>query len=81
MQQKAKRAVINLTPDFIYMECPFCGMKLLRTDYKKITKLLNQTESLRGRVCSNCAGVVVLNPSSKMRKEIIARIAKPDASS
>lgn len=80
MQQKAKRAIINLTPNFIYMECPFCGMKLLKTDYKKIAKLLNQTQTMRGRVCTNCEGVVVLNPNSKTREEIIARLSKTDGS-
>jgi transcription elongation factor Elf1 len=81
MKKKAKRAVIHLTPDLIYMECPFCGMRLLRTDYKKIAKLLNHTQSLRGQVCGNCEGVVVLNPNTKMREEIITRLGKPDASS
>jgi predicted RNA-binding Zn-ribbon protein involved in translation (DUF1610 family) len=72
--QKIKQAIITLYDRMILFECPFCGQTLIRTDYSKIKKLMDEEQTVpRGKVCPKCNGVAVLKLSEKAKEEIRAR--------
>jgi hypothetical protein len=76
MGPKVKRAVFIFGDDHILVECPNCGMHMMKTDYKKIAKLLNETGTPRGRVCRKCGGVAVIKLNSEGRGKVVAKLAE-----
>jgi len=58
------------------MECPFCGQTLIKTDYQRIQKLLNEPETPRGKACQKCGGVAILNLNSQAKEIILGKLAK-----
>lgn len=77
MPKKIKPANLVFYDKSILFECPYCGMNLIKTDYVKIRRLLEDTgETPRGKVCENCGGTVMLRLSSKSRELIQARSPK-----
>ena len=74
MTKKIKPANLVFYDKNILFECPYCGMNLIKTDYIKIRRLLEDTgDTPRGKVCDNCGGTVMLKLSSKAREIIKAR--------
>ena len=73
---KLKSVIVVLYEEKIVMECPFCGQTLIRTDYKKVQKLLAQQDSPRGKVCSKCNGVVLLRLNEKTKKVIEDKLSE-----
>lgn len=79
MAKKIKPANLVFYDKNILFECPYCGMNLIKTDYVKIRKLLEDTgETPRGKVCDNCGGTVMLKLSSKARDIIQKRTSRAD---
>ena len=79
MAKKIKPANLVFYDKNILFECPYCGMNLIKTDYVKIRKLLEDTgDTPRGKVCDNCGGTVMLRLSSKAREIIKARSPKAE---
>ncbi len=60
------------------MECPFCGMTLLKTDYDKIRKLLNEEPVPRGKVCAKCGNVAALKLSAKGKETVLSKISEDE---
>jgi len=60
----------------IVIECPFCGRTLLKTNYKRITKLLHYEGDPPGKFCAKCGGVAILELDSKARKTVLSKIEK-----
>jgi len=58
----------------ILFECPFCGQTLIRTDYFKIKRLMDEQQEVpRGKVCPKCNGVAVLRLGERAKEEIRAK--------
>jgi hypothetical protein len=76
-ERKPKRASIVFYDAQIFMECPFCGQTLIRTDYQRIRRLL-QEDTPRGKACDKCGGVAVLNLNSQAKKIIRAKLSQPE---
>jgi hypothetical protein len=74
MDQKPKTATTVFYPTRIIMECPFCGMTLIKTDYRRICKLLEETDMPRGKVCSKCGGVAVIRLNTRAREILLQRL-------
>lgn len=74
MNQKPKTATTVFYLEKIVMECPFCGMTLIKTDYRRIQKLLEETDIPRGKVCSKCGGVAVIRLNTKAREILLERL-------
>ncbi|MBI4965870.1 MAG: hypothetical protein HY913_21510 [Desulfomonile tiedjei] len=85
MNQKPKTATTVFYPKKIIMECPFCGMTLIKTDYLRIRKLLEETDLPIGKVCSKCGGVAVIRLNTRAREILLTRLEEqgisPDAKS
>jgi len=58
----------------VILECPFCGMTLVKSDYVKIGKLLEDCDPPRGKVCANCGGVGIIRLSSRAKEIVRKRI-------
>jgi hypothetical protein len=76
-ERKPKRASIVFYEAQIFMECPFCGQTLIRTDYQRIRRLL-QENIPRGKACDKCGGVAVLNLNSQAKEIIRAKLSQPE---
>jgi hypothetical protein len=76
MSPKIKRAKMIFFETRVVMECPFCGMTLLKTDYRKVGKLLDDERMPRGKVCAKCGGVVVLKLNSRGREKVLSKISE-----
>jgi ribosomal protein S27E len=76
MSPKIKRAKMLFFETRVVMECPFCGMTLLKTSYHKVGKLLDDERMPRGKVCAKCGGVVVLKLNSKGREKVLSKISE-----
>ena len=76
MSPKIKRATIIFFDEQILMECPLCGRTLIKTDYNKIRKLLNEEENPRGKVCAKCGGVAVLRLNDEAKNIILAKFGE-----
>lgn len=76
MSPKIKRAAIIFFDEQILMECPFCGRTLIKTDYKKIRKLLNEEGTPRGKVCAKCGGVAVLRLNDEAKNIVLAKFGE-----
>jgi predicted DCC family thiol-disulfide oxidoreductase YuxK len=74
-ERKPKRASIVFYDTQIFMECPFCGQTLIKTDYQRIVKLL-EVDTPRGKTCDKCGGVAVLNLNSEARGIVLAKLSK-----
>lgn len=65
---KPKTATTVFGEKRVIMECPFCGMTLVKSDYDKICKLLDDCDPPRGKVCTSCGGVAIIRLNSKAKK-------------
>jgi len=74
MNQKPKTVTAVFYSKKIILECPFCGMTLIKTDYRRIQKLLDETDIPVGKVCSQCGGVAVIRLNTKARGILLARL-------
>jgi hypothetical protein len=74
MDKKPKTAPTVFYPKKIILECPFCGMTLIKTDYRRICKLLEETDMPRGKVCSKCGGVAVIRLNTRAREILLERL-------
>ncbi len=81
MSPKIKRARMLFFDTRVVMECPFCGMTLLKTDYDKVRKLLDEDRMPRGKVCAKCGGVVVLKLTSSGKEKVLAKLSGLDPNS
>jgi len=81
MRRKYRTVITVFSEDLILLECPFCGRTLIRTDYKKIQKLLHVEGTPRGKICSRCGGIALLRLKRDARETLLARLddnrAKP----
>ncbi|MFH0824906.1 MAG: hypothetical protein V2B18_19300 [Pseudomonadota bacterium] len=71
---KMKPVGVVLHDERILLECPFCGMTLIKTNYLKIKKLLEDQGPPRGKTCSQCGGVSILKLSDDVREAIEAKM-------
>ncbi len=60
----------------ILFECPFCGRTLVKTDYDKIRRLLEDTGPPRGAICAKCNGAVMLKLGDQARRIIESKHKK-----
>ena len=69
MAKDVKAARIVLHDQMLLLECPHCGMTLVKTNYVKAMKLLENTGPPPGKVCEKCGGEVIvkLNREAKQR--------------
>lgn len=74
MEDKPKPVSVIFLKNYILMECPFCGRTLIRTDYNKITKLLEKTEVPRGKICEKCGHTVILKLKSADRQTLKSKL-------
>jgi hypothetical protein len=74
-EAKQKRALISFFDDYIVIECPHCGMRLLKTDYQKISLLFDRP-TVPGKICDTCKGVALLKLSKAEREKAQAHIQK-----
>jgi len=74
MDQKPKTATAVFYDTRIILECPFCGMTLIKTDYQRIRRLLDETGLPTGKVCSKCGGVAVMRLNSKAKRILHAKL-------
>ncbi len=81
MDPKIKVATFIFFDEQILMECPFCGRTLIKTDYNKIKKLLNEEGTPRGKICEICGGVAVLKLNTEARNIILTKLGEPLESS
>jgi hypothetical protein len=51
-------------------------MTLLKTDYRKVSKLLNDQGMPRGKVCAKCGGVVVIKLNAKGKETVLSKISE-----
>jgi hypothetical protein len=58
------------------MECPFCGMTLVKSDYDKMCKLLDDCDPPRGKVCTSCGGVSVIRLTSKAKEVLREKLGE-----
>jgi hypothetical protein len=77
MDPKIKVATFIFFDEQILMECPFCGRTLIKTDYNKIKKLLNEESTPRGKICEKCGGVSVLRLNAEARNIILSKLGEP----
>jgi len=75
MLDKVKIAAIILQRDKVIFECPHCGRILIRSNYEKAGKLLDETGAPRGKICAKCGGMVMLKLDAKSKKLILSRSA------
>jgi len=75
MSPKIRRAKMIFFETRVVMECPFCGMTLLKTDYRKVTKLLNDQGMPRGKVCAKCGGLVAIKLNAKGKETVLSKIS------
>jgi predicted RNA-binding Zn-ribbon protein involved in translation (DUF1610 family) len=80
-KDKTKAANILFYNDMVLFECPFCGMNLIKTNYVKIRKLLDNKGAPRGKICSQCGGTVVLQVDDKQKEIIRSKTPWGDESS
>ncbi|WP_157212238.1 hypothetical protein [Desulfomonile tiedjei] len=80
MDPKIKVATFIFFDEQILMECPFCGRTLIKTDYSKIKKLLNEESTPRGKICEKCGGVSVLRLNAEARNIIMTKLGETLAS-
>lgn len=59
----------------VVIECPFCGMTLVKTTYSKILKFLNEEGIPRGKICGKCGGVAVLHIGAKGKEIVLAKVS------
>jgi hypothetical protein len=78
MSQRYKTANTIFFDAMVIMECPFCGMTLIKTDYRRIRKLLEETDTVRGKQCKQCGEVVVIRLNTQAREELLMRIGEHD---
>jgi uncharacterized Zn finger protein len=76
-ERKPKRVSILFFDNQIVMECPFCGRTLIKTDYERMRKLL-QEKTPRGKACEKCGGVAILNLNTQAKKIVIAKLSQED---
>jgi hypothetical protein len=65
-----KRAEFAFGEKYVFIECPFCGKNLFKTDYSRIQKLLFETGNPRGKSCEHCGGIAVLTFSPEVEAVI-----------
>ncbi|MGB6063510.1 MAG: hypothetical protein WBG50_01800 [Desulfomonilaceae bacterium] len=53
-------------------------MTLLKTDYDKIRKLLNEEPVPRGKVCAKCGNVAALKLSAKGKETVLSKISEDE---
>jgi hypothetical protein len=70
MAEKVKAASVVFYGDRILFECPYCGCTLIRTNYGRIRRLLEDTGPARGKICSKCERTVRLELNPKAREII-----------
>ena len=76
MAPRYKRVIAVLHGDAIFLECPFCGKTLVRTNYEKMGKVIAAEGTPRGKICPKCGDVAVLKFSSEVKQAIQARLAQ-----
>jgi uncharacterized Zn finger protein len=81
MAPKAKRAITVLYEEHIIIECPFCGRTLIKTNYQRIRKLLDDGGIPRGKACEKCGGVAVLKLTTDVKEKIRARLSEMEVPS
>ena len=69
----AKVAGIIFQGERIIFECPFCGRTLIKSNYEKCSKLLDETDAPRGKVCKQCGHTVILKLDDHARRKIASR--------
>lgn len=79
MAEKAKLGIFVFGPEKILIECPFCGMNLIKTDYNRITKLFENHGVYRGKKCK-CGGIVVLKLDKAEEAKVKAKIGQIQSS-
>lgn len=75
MPEKVKIATIVLQQEKVIFECPHCGRTLIRSNYEKAGKLLDETGAPRGKICPKCGGTVMLKLDAKSKRVILSRSA------
>lgn len=75
---KVRSAALVFFENQILVECPFCGKTLVRTDYTRISKLLEETEPPRGTQCPKCNGIVAYRLNEKAKEIIRNRLKEID---
>ncbi|MEJ2718932.1 MAG: hypothetical protein P8182_17680 [Deltaproteobacteria bacterium] len=67
MAEKVKAASVVFHGERIIFECPYCGCTLIRTNYGRIRRLLEDKGPPRGKICSKCERTVRLELNRKAR--------------
>ncbi len=55
-------------------------MNLIKTNYGKLTKLLEETTLPRGKICDKCGGVVVLQLDERGKRKVLAKVSDGEVS-
>jgi predicted RNA-binding Zn-ribbon protein involved in translation (DUF1610 family) len=71
---KLKQATILFQGEKIIFECPLCGRTLMRSNFEKVSKLLEKAGAPRGKICPKCGGTVLIELDPRSRKRIESRI-------
>ena len=73
MAKEVKAARIVLHDQILLLECPHCGMTLVKTNYVKARKLLENTGPPPGKVCEKCGGEVIVKLNEEAKNQIKAK--------
>jgi|GEM_PF-751863 len=74
--RRPKNATVVFGERRVILECPFCGMTLVKSGYDKICKLLDDCDPPRGKVCASCGCVGILRLSSKAKAVLRQKMDK-----
>lgn len=75
---RVRSAALVFFENQILIECPFCGQTLARTDYRRISKLLEEERTPHGKQCAKCNGVVAYRLNDKAKEIIRARLKESE---
>jgi hypothetical protein len=72
--RKPKTATVVFGEKRVIMECPFCGMTLVKSDYDRICQLLDDCDPPRGKVCASCGCIGILRLNSKAKEVLLQKL-------
>ncbi len=70
MAKEVKAARVVLHELMLLFECPYCGMTLIKANYIKARKLLDNSGPLPGKTCGKCGGAVVVKLNDEIKEHI-----------
>lgn len=69
-----KPAGVVFYEDMVLFECPFCGRTLIRSNYEKVQRLIDEEDGPpRGKICPKCDKAVMLKLDDEAKQIVSNR--------